>query len=171
MGKCTYVFIDAQNLYLGVKKSIHKKKKKIYSGWEIDYRKLFVFLKEKYEADKVFLFIGKVDKYKSLYKYLKEIGYILIFKDVSLYSKDNKITFKGNIDTLLVLTVMKLEKEYSSAIIVTGDGDFLCLIDYLFGKNKLKRILIPNRFRYSYLLQKYRSNIDFVSEFKRILKK
>lgn len=66
---------------------------------------------------------------------------------------------------------MKLEKEYNSAIIVTGDGDFLCLIDYLSEKKKLKRILIPNRFRYSYLLQKYRSKIDFVSEFKRILKK
>lgn len=94
MGNSTYVFIDAQNLYLGVKKSIYKKKKKIYSGWEIDYRKLFVFLKEKYEAEKVFLFIGKVDKYKSLYKYLRGIGYILIFKDVSLYSKVNKITYK-----------------------------------------------------------------------------
>lgn len=167
----TYVFIDAQNLHLGVKKDVYRNRKKIYSGWEIDYKKFYIFLEDKYKADGVFLFIGKIDKYKKLYKYLSKIGYILIFKEVSLYSKNNKTTYKGNIDTLLVLTAMRLEKKYDSAIIVSGDGDFLCLIDYLFEKKKLKRLLIPNREFYSHLLHRHKNITDFISNFKNKIKK
>jgi uncharacterized LabA/DUF88 family protein len=167
----TYVFIDAQNLHLGVKKDVYRNRKKVYSGWEIDYKRFYIFLKDKYKTDKVFLFIGRIDKYNHIYKNLKNIGYKLIFKEVSLYSKNNKVVYKGNIDTLLVLTVMKLEKEYDDAIIVSGDGDFLCLIDYLFEHKKLKRILIPNREFYSHLLHKYKNVTDFIGNFRNKIKK
>jgi uncharacterized LabA/DUF88 family protein len=45
----TFVFIDASNLFYGGEKSL---------GWKIDYQKLFQYLKEKYNADKVFYFGG-----------------------------------------------------------------------------------------------------------------
>ena len=46
-----YAFIDSQNLYLGV----------LGSGWKIDYKKFRVYLKEKYNASKAFLFIGYLE--------------------------------------------------------------------------------------------------------------
>ena len=42
---------------------------------------------------------------------------------------------------------------YNKAVIVTGDGDFYCLINHLIEKNKLKAVLIPNRFKFSALLK------------------
>lgn len=58
----TYVFIDASNLFYGGEKSL---------GWKIDYKKLFQYLKQKYEASEIFYF-GGVETYKYNYDYLKE---------------------------------------------------------------------------------------------------
>ena len=45
----TFAFVDASNLFYGGEKSL---------GWKIDYRKLFQYLKGKYEVSKVFYFGG-----------------------------------------------------------------------------------------------------------------
>jgi uncharacterized LabA/DUF88 family protein len=52
---------------------------------------------------------------------------------------------------------------YNKAVIVSGDGDFLSLYDYLDEKGKLSRIIVPNKKRYSQLLTKYAHYFDFVS--------
>lgn len=92
---------------------------------------------------------------------LQKFGYILIFKP-TLELKDGKV--KGNCDAELVLHAMIEYSNYEKAIIVTGDGDFYCLIDYLFKKNKLERLLIPNVKKYSTLLKPFAPNkIDFMN--------
>ncbi|MFQ5662003.1 MAG: NYN domain-containing protein, partial [Candidatus Paceibacteria bacterium] len=60
---------------------------------------------------------------------------------------------KGNVDAELVLHTMIEYSNYEKAIIVTGDGDFHCLVKYLLEKKKLKNILIPNRLKFSALLK------------------
>jgi len=40
---------------------------------------------------------------------------------------------------------------YNRAVIVSGDGDFYCLVDYLRKKNKLLKLMIPNKHKYSFL--------------------
>jgi len=65
---------------------------------------------------------------------------------------------KGNVDAELVLHTMIQYPEYDSAIIVSGDGDFHCLIEYLEQHHKLCRVLVPNR-KYSSLLRTYHSFI------------
>jgi len=42
---------------------------------------------------------------------------------------------------------------YEKAVIVTGDGDFYCLVKYLIAHNKLKTLVIPNKDKYSALLK------------------
>jgi len=54
-------------------------------------------------------------------------------------------------------------QNYDKAVIVTGDGDFHCLIEYLEKQGKLGRLLIPNRKRYSRLLWKFRKYMDFLN--------
>ncbi len=46
------------------------------------------------------------------------------------------------------------KEQYHKAIIVTGDGDFYCLVNYLIQGKKLSKLLIPNEFKYSALLKK-----------------
>jgi len=50
------------------------------------------------------------------------------------------------------------------AIIVGGDGDYYCLIEHLKKLDKLKKLIIPNRKRYSSLLRKFLPDMAFVSD-------
>lgn len=135
-----YAFIDSQNLNIGV----------LNQGGKLDFRKFRQYLKLKHNVTKAFLFIGYVEENKVLYDYLKRSGYICVFKKIIEY-KDKDITVKGNIDADLVLHAMIEYPHYDKAIIVSGDGDFYPLIEYLAKKNKLLKVITPNK-RYSSLL-------------------
>ena len=92
------------------------------------------------------------------------MGYILIFKP-TLKTKEGKV--KGNCDAELVLHAMIEYEHYHKAIIVTGDGDLACLVQYLLQKEKLETLLVPNAYKYSALLKKAaRKNIAFMNELK-----
>ena len=150
-----FAFIDSQNLNLGVRSQ----------GWTLDFKRFLVYLKDKFQVNKAFLFIGYIPENKDLYKYLKESGYQIIFKPV-LKSRQPKVKTKGNVDAELVLHTMIQLPKFSKAIIVSGDGDFYCLIEYLYRKQKLKKLIVPNR-KYSSLLRKYGSfivNIDLMKK-------
>ncbi|MCX6732648.1 MAG: NYN domain-containing protein, partial [Candidatus Roizmanbacteria bacterium] len=115
------------------------------------------YLKLTHNVSKAFLFIGYVEENKVLYDYLKRSGYICVFKKIIEY-KDKDIVVKGNIDADLVLHTMIEYPHYDKAIIVSGDGDFYPLIEYLEKKNKLLKIITPNK-KYSSLLLKFLPNI------------
>src|SRR3989344_627037 len=137
-----YAFIDSQNLNLGTSKDIYKNKKIIYKGWKLDFRKFRKYLSDKFRVNKVFLFIGYIKQNQHLYNKLKSFGYILVFKPTV---RDVHGKPKGNIDAELVLYSAKKEFDnYDKAIIVSGDGDFYCLHEYLKKNKKLLRIIIPN---------------------------
>ena len=54
-------------------------------------------------------------------------------------------------------------KEYERAVIVTSDGDFGCLVKYLYDQQKLERVLSPNIKGCSVLLKRAaREKIDFL---------
>jgi uncharacterized LabA/DUF88 family protein len=147
-----YAFIDAQNLHLGVSKNvINKHGKMLFEGWELDMQRFFVFLTNKYKVKKAILFMGYIPAYKEMYEYFKKIGYDIIFKPTVL---DNNGKAKGNCDAELVLHAAAIEyQNYDKAIIVTGDGDFTCLINYLHENQKLQRLLAPNVFTCSSLIK------------------
>ncbi len=149
-----FAFIDSNNLYLAIKEL----------GWSLDYDRFRKYLKEKYHVSKAYMFIGFVEKHKDLYKSLQEKGYILIFKPTLVY-KDGST--KGNCDAELVLQAMIDFNNYDKAVIVTGDGDFFCLVDYLIKQKKLNKLLVPNLRKYSALLKKIPSEyLAFVSDLK-----
>lgn len=135
-----YAFIDSQNLNLSIRSL----------GWYLNYRRFRIYLKEKYFVNKAYLFIGFVDGNNSIYSSLQEAGFILIFKPTLKY-KDGST--KGNCDAELVLHTMIELKNYDKAVIITGDGDFHCLIKYLIEQAHLKVVIIPNRLKYSALLR------------------
>jgi uncharacterized LabA/DUF88 family protein len=136
-----YAFIDSENLYKGV----------AGLGWKLDYRKFRIYLKHKYHVSKAFLFIGFIPENANLYRLLQEGGYILVFKP-TLINKDG--TSKGNVDAELVLHTMIQYPNYDKAVLVTSDGDFGCLAEYLYGEEKLKKVLSPCHQKCSVLLRK-----------------
>jgi uncharacterized LabA/DUF88 family protein len=118
-------------------------------------------LREHYAVQKAFLFLGLIPTNQALYTSLQKYGFILIFKP-TLTLPNGKV--KGNIDAELVLHAMIEFPHYDRALIVTGDGDFHCLIEYLYSKEKLLRLMIPNRNKYSSLLKRFSPQIAFLND-------
>lgn len=140
-----YAFIDSQNLNLGVNSL----------GWKIDYAKFRLYLKNKFSITKAYVFIGLVDDNQELYTTLQEAGFILVFKPTVRYFQNGKETVKGNVDAELVLNAAAIEySNYDKALIVTGDGDFACLVKFLIERGKLLKLVTPNQ-KYSKLLNPY----------------
>jgi len=73
---------------------------------------------------------------------------------------------KGNVDAELVMHAMIEYPNYDKALIVTGDGDFYCLVEYLKAHDKLLRLMIPNLQKYSSLLRKFMAHIVFMNNLK-----
>jgi len=155
--KNNYAFIDSQNLNLSIQEL----------GWKLDFARFRVYLKEKYGASKAFLFVGYVPGNESLYSFLQGAGYICVFKP-TLELPSGKV--KGNVDAELVLQTMIEYKNFDKAVIVSGDGDFYCLVKYLLEHNKLEKVIIPNQKTYSALLKKLSSPEQNIFDFLNPLK-
>jgi uncharacterized LabA/DUF88 family protein len=151
-----YAFIDSQNLNLGVRTM----------GWQIDYRRFRLYLKNKYGVDRAFMFVGLVANNQKLYSQLQAAGFILVFKPTVRYFENGKETVKGNVDAELVLHAAAIEYgNYNKSIIVCGDGDFACLIQFLVDNDKLLHVFTPNN-KYSKLLRPYSKYIVELSQLK-----
>ena len=155
-----YAFIDSQNLNLGVKSR----------GWNLDFARFRKFLKDKYGVEKAYLFIGFVPGNQTLYTELQKAGYICIFKPTLEIKENGEIRVKGNVDAELVLHTMIEYPNYGKAVIVSGDGDFYCLIEYLVKQNKLRKIIVPNT-HFSSLIRKFSNFIVNIQLFKEKLTK
>ena len=136
-----YAFIDHQNIYLGFRRL----------GWKLDWRKLRVYLEEKYAVKVAYQFLGFMPEYQNLYRSLQKKGYVLIFKEVTRRAGGEH---KGNVDAEFVLQAMIDYERYEKAVLITSDGDFACLVRHLYEQGKLERVLSPSRTKASYLLKK-----------------
>jgi uncharacterized LabA/DUF88 family protein len=123
--------------------------------WKIDFVRFRVYLREKLKVETAYYFFGYIsDKHLSVYIKLQEAGFVLVFKE----HKENFIgKKKGNVDTDIVLEVMKTvvdDEDSSRIILVSGDGDYKKMVDYLIEKKKFAKIIFPNRKRASSLYRK-----------------
>lgn len=149
-----YAFIDANNLYMAISQL----------GWKIDYKRFRIYLKEHYKVKKAYMFLGFKPSEQQMYNFLQDAGFTLIFKPI-LELKNGEV--KGNCDAELVLQAMIDYKLYHQAIIVSGDGDFHCLIKYLQEKNKLKTVLVPSEKACSILIKKLLGgNLSLITDLK-----
>lgn len=168
-----YAFIDSQNLNVSVQKL----------GWKMDWHKFRNYLADKYGVTKAYMFIGYVPEFESMYEQLHETGYLVVLKPTFDMTRirvehtdkpddkdgktDDKPT-KGNVDADLVLWAMKEKPNYDKAIIVSGDGDFYSLVEYLEEQGKLSKILTPSS-HYSRLFNRYETYIERLDQSRRLL--
>jgi uncharacterized LabA/DUF88 family protein len=148
-----FAFIDSQNLNLST----------LNQGWKLDFKRFRIYLKDKFNVTNAFLFIGYDPTNSNLYTSLQTYGYIIVFKP-TLTLPTGKT--KGNIDAELVLHTMIEYDNFDKAVIITGDGDFYCLVEYLTKHNKLEKLIIPDKNKYSSLLRKFIPNILFMNGLK-----
>ncbi|MFA6256426.1 MAG: NYN domain-containing protein [Candidatus Absconditabacterales bacterium] len=136
-----FAFIDTQNVNLAVRDQ----------GRKLDRKKFREYLLNKYKVFTAYLFIGYIPENQDMYTFFQTIGYTLVFKPV-LNLKNG--TTKGNVDAELVLQSMIDYNKYDKAVVVTGDGDFTCLIKHLNKNSKLLTLIVPNENKYSIFLKK-----------------
>ncbi len=134
--KNNYAFIDGQNLHLGT----------MEDNWKVDLKKFKVYLKDKYKVTNAYYFLGYLSEDQNeLYLSLQEAGFIVVFKEHNSNQLGKK---KGNVDTDIVFEIMKkiIEKEeFNKIVLVSGDGDYKKLVDYLIKRDVFEKILFPNK--------------------------
>jgi uncharacterized LabA/DUF88 family protein len=145
-------------------------------GWKMDWRKFRKFLRNEYNVTKAFMFIGYMPENESLYEYMYSLGFLVVLKptlEIHHSASDNKDDHeknlvKGNVDTEIVLSALKEMPNYTKAIVVSGDGDFYSLIEYLLSKQKLAWVITPN-WQYSTLLKPFEKYIINLDKYKHLL--
>lgn len=134
--KSNIAFIDGQNLYLGTQQN----------EWKIDSYKFRTYLKDKYNITEAYYHLGYTDELQQdLYTSLQQAGFIVTFREHHSVLKGKK---KGNVDTDIVFTAMKYAHErtdYHQIFLISGDGDYKKLVDYLISKQVFGKILFPNK--------------------------
>lgn len=121
----TYAFVDASNIIYGARAE----------GWFIDQKKLLDYLKRKFNVSKAFFYYGKDSKSQgkeSFLNKLEQFGYTLRVKEIKRYGKRTK----ANCDVDLTMDLLLKMREYKRAIVLSGDGDFAPLLQYLLSKKK-----------------------------------
>jgi uncharacterized LabA/DUF88 family protein len=166
--KRVYAFIDSQNLNVSVQKY----------GWKMDWKKFRQFLADQYGVTNAYMFIGYVPEHEDIYEKMHAAGYAVVLKptfDMSRPQREEKPQkngeekkVKGNIDADMVLWAMKEIGNYDKAIIVSGDGDFFGLVEYLHQQDKLLKILTPTG-QYSSLFHQFEQYIERIDNHRREL--
>src|SRR3989344_2111680 len=149
MNKNSTAYIDASNLKFGVQQS----------NWELNYKAFRSWLRDKFGVSRAILFMGLIPGNAELYNYLQSIGYHISFKP-TVTSKEGKT--KGNVDGELILSIAKdfYENKLESVVLVAGDGDYHCIVEFLKEKNIPVSIVSPNRKYLSLLLK--RTNVPII---------
>lgn len=156
-GQKSIVYIDGANLHKGINAL----------GWKLDYCRFYSWLRQKYHATEVWLFIGLIPKHGDLYTSLQRHGFKLYFKEV-VYDSAGKA--KGNCDADLVLKATRdvYELHPNRVVLVSSDGDYSSLVSFWIDQDIACHILSPAPTRKcSILLKKTGAPIVYLDEVKK----
>jgi uncharacterized LabA/DUF88 family protein len=134
-----YAFVDGQNLYMNTAK-------KENNSWKVDLFRFRIYLEKKYDVSKAFYFLGYVQETnQEMYEEIQNAGFVLIFREHNPAMIGKK---KGNVDSDIIFHIMKKiykKEDFSKVILVSGDGDYKLLVDFLIEENRFEKILFPDR--------------------------
>ena len=159
--KHNLAFIDGQNLYMGTAKSLS-------APWKINLNKFRIYLEKKYSVSHAYYFLGFVqEEHQELYEEIQKAGYILLFREHNPAMVGKK---KGNVDSDIIFHVMKklyLKEDFNKVLLVSGDGDYKLLVDFLINEHRFEKILFPNKKFASSLYKKIGSQFfDYLENIK-----
>ena len=118
----------------------------MWYNWNVDLKKFCKYLREKYNVDKAYYFLGAIDdSQQELYENVQTAGFILVFREHSQSMLGKK---KGNVDTDIVFSVMQKIADgdkFDKVVLVSGDGDYFKMVKYLVDRDRFCKLLTPNR--------------------------
>jgi len=133
------VFIDVSNIYYSQQTM----------GWHIDYEKLYKLFQYETNLAVAYFYSGIVSNNQSQHKFfkkMKKFGYVVKTKEVK-WIKDRKskiLKGKGNLDIELALDMSQQIGKYHTAILLSGDSDFVPVVQFAIDK-KRKVVVISSR--------------------------
>ena len=133
-------YIDGQNLHMGTVSS--------KPSWSVDLARLRTYLDRKYDVETAYYYLGYVQEgtnFEKLYETIQKAGFVLVFREHNSAMLGKK---KGNVDADIIFSVMKrlyLKEQFSKVVLVSGDGDYKMLVDFLIEQRKFEKVLFPNR--------------------------
>ncbi len=137
----TYAFVDAANVIYR-NSDVHP--------WKIDLRKLHKYLKERFGVERV-LYYGGIDNRNQtqvrIYKKMEEWGYELRLNPVKHFVNERGEWYtKADVDSRMTFEMMRFLPDYDRAIVLTGDGDFYWVLEFLLQtKEQVRLIASPKK--------------------------
>ena len=132
------VFIDAANI-------IHCYKD---TGWKVDFKKLKKYFESKCTLAGIYYYSAYFEEsipQQSFFEMLSRKGFILRLKKIKkIITGTGEVILKGNCDTDIVVDAVSIMDKYNTAVLMSGDSDFVSLVNLLRG-NKKKVIIISTR--------------------------
>lgn len=116
------IFIDVQNIYHSAKN--------LYQA-RVNFNELIKFLVEKNELVRVLAYVVKSDPSTGeeyFFEMLRKTGIELRTKDLQVYPDGTK---KGDWDVGIAVDAIRFSEHLDVVVLVTGDGDFIPLVQYL----------------------------------------
>ena len=115
------VFVDVQNLYYSAKN--------IYNS-KINFKELLKIAVSGRELIRALAYVIKADLLaeKSFFEALEQIGYEIKSKDLQIFFGGFK---KGDWDVGIAMDAIELGPKIDTAVLISGDGDFLPLVEHL----------------------------------------
>ena len=134
-------YIDGQNLYMGTCRIGD-------ASWNIDLARFRIYLEKRYAVRVAYYYLGYVregDGSEELYEEIQKSGFVLVFRQHNSAMIGKK---KGNVDADIIFSVMKRlykKEEFDKVVLVSGDGDYKMMVDFLIEEGRFKKILFPNK--------------------------
>lgn len=131
------VFVDVQNLYMCVKS--------VFGHAKINYKALRDFLTRDGALVKMVAFTCYDPENRSQVDFMHALalmGYRIVAKPLKRMPDGN---IKASMDMEMALEILTSAPYFDELILVTGDGDFAPLVDYLARMGKIIKVIGPDR--------------------------
>jgi len=125
------VFVDVQNMYYSARNLYDSK---------VNYSKLLKIAKDDRKLIRAIAYVveGQTPEEENFFEALENIGFEVKKKELREFYSGAK---KGDWDMGIAIDAIRMSDKIDVAVIVTGDGDFTSLVDYLKAKGVIVEVL------------------------------
>ena len=116
------VFVDVQNMYYSAKN--------LYEGAKVNFGQVLTLAVSGRQLIRAMAYVirAEVGEEQAFYEALEKQGYEVMAKDLQVFPGGAK---KGDWDVGMAIDTIRAADKLDTIVLVTGDGDFASLVDYL----------------------------------------
>ena len=155
------VLVDVQNMYHSAKNLYHSR---------VNFRELLKLASADRDVVRALAYVVKsdTDEERGFFDALEKAGYELKMKDLQVFAGGQK---KADWDVGLAIDAVTLAKQLDVLVIVSGDGDFVPLVEYLKFSGLIVEVLAFERSASARLVESTNNFIDLEEHKRKILLK